>query len=940
MTPETTSDGPERRLFDKALDLPPGPERDAWLAETCGADASLKARIEALLGAHEDETSFLSDKASAEPKTPAELSGTLIGNYKLREQIGEGGFGTVWVADQEKPVRRRVALKIIKMGMDTKEVIARFEQERQALAMMDHPNIAKVLDAGATESGRPFFVMELVRGIQITDYCDQNNLPTEERLELFAKVCQAVQHAHQKGIIHRDLKPSNVLVTLHDGIPVPKVIDFGIAKATEGRLTDVTIYTQLHQFVGTPAYMSPEQAEMSGLDMDTRSDIYSLGVLLYELLAGRTPFDGKELMASGIDAMRKTIREQEPVRPSNRLATLNDEDLITTAKRRSADKAKLLHALKGDLDWIVMKCLEKDRTRRYDTANGLAADIRRHLSNEPVVARPPSAAYRFQKAWRRNKLAYTAGMAVALALVIGLVASILALDGKNRVLKAKQEALLAQERAKSVANIVEAMMTKVVSKLRDQDNRTAISAVIEAADQVASQNIKGSPYAEFTFRKAIRDQHLSQGMFQLKDAVAQIKLMEELLPQLTEAELPAPERQEFLIHAAGMHANYDDFAGGTAKLRKLRQQLESTEPRRTDLIVETLIMESDANIIEGRMAEAERLAREACEVGAEVSGQYNLTKEGPWPRLANVLLGQGKYEDALEPARKALERISAKTPRANINKFAGRMVDALCGSQHFGEAEELIKKLEENAKLWGAPGQSELDLLTVQIHLAQGHWKEAETILIENGLKPDADISEWRLGAYAAAVIGAESGDDTAYSKFVRKVYEYRAVADTQSAYWLLEILSLQPQPKEFQDVAESVHQKLEATSFGWWTPLAMLGKARRSIFDRDYQEALNAIKQFETKNDLLGVAKLVHRQVLSENRHEYTRAIAIAGLNRQEEAEEVFRKASQKTSGPPIGGDSHAIVGKYFSDRYSRLWAARELKERGIEVPEDAVTQ
>src|SRR5213075_1061357 len=257
---------------------------------------------------------------------------------------------------------------------------------------------------GTTENGRPYFVMELVRGIRITDYCDQNHLDTSQRLELFIQVCNAVQHAHQKGIIHRDLKPSNILVTLHDGVPVPKIIDFGIAKATEGRLTEQTVYTELHQFIGTPAYMSPEQAEMSGLDIDTRSDIYSLGVLLYELLAGSTPFDAKELMALGIDAMRKTIREKEPMRPSTRLATLKGEELTTTAKRRSTQAPKLIHQLKGDLDWIVMKCLEKDRTRRYDTANGLAVDLLRHLNNEPVFARPPSAAYRIQKAVRRHKL--------------------------------------------------------------------------------------------------------------------------------------------------------------------------------------------------------------------------------------------------------------------------------------------------------------------------------------------------------------------------------------------------------------------------------------------------------------------------------------------------------------------------------------------------------
>jgi WD40 repeat protein len=317
-----------------------------------------------------------------------------------------------------------VALKVIKLGMDTKSVVARFEAERQALAMMDHPNIAKVLDAGETETGRPYFVMELVRGIKVTEYCDQNKLATRERLDLFIKICQAVQHAHQKGIIHRDLKPSNILVTLHDGVPVPKVIDFGIAKATEGRLTDLTLYTELHQFIGTPAYMSPEQAEMSGLDIDTRSDIYSLGVLLYELLTGYTPFDAKELSASGLDAMRRTIREKDPLRPSTRLHSLSGQELIATAHRRGVEAPKLVHLLKGDLDWIVIKCLEKDRTRRYDTANGLASDLKRFLVHEPVVARPPSGLYRFQKLVRRNKLLFAAGTGIAGSLVLGMVLSL------------------------------------------------------------------------------------------------------------------------------------------------------------------------------------------------------------------------------------------------------------------------------------------------------------------------------------------------------------------------------------------------------------------------------------------------------------------------------------------------------------------------------------
>jgi WD40 repeat protein len=468
----------EEALFQAAV-LLTGAERAAFLNGACIGNPALRARLEALLAAHDQPDDLVPTQVEAarpaiKPSladAPDEAVGQTLGRYKLLERVGEGGCGVVYVAEQTEPVRRRVALKVIKLGMDTKQVVARFEAERQALAMMDHPNIAKVLDAGTTDVGRPYFVMELVRGIRITDYCDQANLSTKDRLDLFIKVCQAIQHAHQKGIIHRDIKPSNILVTLHDGVPVPKVIDFGIAKATEGRLTDNTVYTQLHQFIGTPAYMSPEQAEMSGLDIDTRSDIYSLGVLLYELLAGSTPFNGRELMSQGIDAMRRTIREKEPQRPSTRLATLGADQFTTTAKRRSADTSKLLHQLKGDLDWIVMKCLEKDRQRRYDTANGLAADLKRHLNNEPVTARPPSTAYRFQKAFRRNKVVFAAGAAVALALLLGIIASTWQ---SVRATQAKRGAVAAQageslQRQKAEANEQKAVAAQAnEARLRQQ----------------------------------------------------------------------------------------------------------------------------------------------------------------------------------------------------------------------------------------------------------------------------------------------------------------------------------------------------------------------------------------------------------------------------------------------------------------------------------------
>ena len=412
-------------IFHAALARPDPAGRAAFVSVLCKGAPNLRKRVSRLLEMHEDapgkleQVPLTADIEAELTRCRPEAAGDRIGPYQLVEEIGEGGFGTVWMAEQERPVRRRVALKILKQGMDTKEVIARFEQERQALAMMEHPNIACVFDAGATLLGRPYFVMELVRGVKITDYCDLHQLSMKERLELFIRVCQAVQHAHQKGIIHRDLKPSNILVTVNDGEAVPKVIDFGVAKATQGRITDGTLFTYVEQIVGTPLYMSPEQAELTSLDIDTRSDIYSLGVLLYELLTGATPLDTATMARAGIDEIRRLIREIDPPRPSVRVRMLAAE----TAKRRPVDGAGVHAALRGDLDWIVMKCLEKDRKRRYDTANSLVLDLQRHLANEVVDARPPTAAYLIEKFARRHRGPVLAAAAVLLVLCAGLVIS-------------------------------------------------------------------------------------------------------------------------------------------------------------------------------------------------------------------------------------------------------------------------------------------------------------------------------------------------------------------------------------------------------------------------------------------------------------------------------------------------------------------------------------
>jgi WD40 repeat protein/serine/threonine protein kinase len=409
---------PEQSIFLAALELPTPAERAAYLKGACGPDPVLLANVQELLAAHDTGDDFLNRPPNATADEPlTERSGTVIGPYKLLQQIGEGGMGVVYMAEQQEPIRRRVALKIIKPGMDSEQVIARFEAERQALALMDHQNIAKVLDAGTTESGCPYFVMELVHGVPITQYCDDHHLTPKERLELFLPVCHAVQHAHQKGIIHRDLKPSNVLVCLYDGVPVPKVIDFGVAKATGPQLTERTMFTHFGTLVGTLEYMSPEQAEMSQLGIDTRSDVYSLGVLLYELLTGTTPLQRHRLREAGFDEIRRLIREEEPPRPSTRLST-SGVALAAISAQRQTEPAKLTRLVRGELDWIVMKALEKDRNRRYETANGLAQDVERYLHDEPVEACPPTARYRLRKFARKHQsgLATAAGFAILLVL--------------------------------------------------------------------------------------------------------------------------------------------------------------------------------------------------------------------------------------------------------------------------------------------------------------------------------------------------------------------------------------------------------------------------------------------------------------------------------------------------------------------------------------------
>ena len=486
--------------------------------------------------------------APADPDAPLPEAGTIgaqddlepvIGNYTLVERIGEGGFGVVYRAEQRQPVRREVALKVIKLGMDTKEVVARFAAERQALALMEHPNISQVFDAGSTRLGRPYFVMELVRGVPITEYCDDVQLDIAARLDLFLAACQAVHHAHQKGVIHRDIKPSNVLVTLHDGEAVPKIIDFGIAKATDRRLTEKTLFTEQHQMIGTPEYMAPEQADLSGQDVDTRADIYSLGVLLYELLTGTKPHDLKSVLKDGFGAVLEHIRDVDPPRPSDRVSTLDADLLAAAARERNTTGALLGKSVVGDLDWIVMKALEKDRARRYESASALAADIERYRNDEPVLARPPSRAYRLRKYIRRHRVGVAASCAVGLALIIGAVLALRGyLEAERQLARAQRAERTAQDEAR------DARTARAEADERAEEARLERDAKSEALKKVES--------AHAARKEALTK--LGKALTKTDAALGRVRIMG-LVHSSAVAEREDPMRALLLAREAARHAS-------------------------------------------------------------------------------------------------------------------------------------------------------------------------------------------------------------------------------------------------------------------------------------------------------------------------------------------------------------------------------------------------
>jgi serine/threonine protein kinase len=657
------SDTPRRKaeeLFQQAVDLPPE-QRGPYLDEHCEEEPALRADVESLLANVEDDNFASLQGVEGLDEEDGDLVGERIGPYKLVELVGEGGFGSVYMAEQEEPVRRRVALKIVKLGMDTKQVVARFDAERQALAMMDHPNIARVFDAGATGVGRPYFVMELVRGIPITEFSDQNHLSTRQRLELFISVCRAVQHAHQKGVIHRDLKPSNVMVTLHDGMPVPKIIDFGIAKAIEEPLTDKTCVTGFRQFVGTPEYVSPEQAELSGLDVDTRTDIYSLGVLLYELLTGTTPFDSKTLRNATYEEVQRIIREQEPITPSRRVSTLG-EALPRIAKARRAEPHALCRLVRGDLDWIVMKALEKDRTRRYETAADLATDIRRHLDSEPVSAGPPDMAYKLAKFVRRNRVAVGAGSVVAAALICGVVVATTfyfqAATERDAARMAKARADQEAARSQTIADFLQDLFIST-------DPTQAIARDLDVETVVArARDVFGDDHATVAAT-------LSSRALQLQSA----------------GELEAAERL------------YNE------SLRVWRELYGDENIN----VATTLSALGMLLLIKGDDAGAKQVLRESIRITRSLPHEDNLAICETLSMLAQVLGNRGEYDEAEELLRESIRVRRAVAPHQRLQVAV--TLDSLSTMLNLaGRSDALTASVPESLEAWrqAVPGRGPL----------------------------------------------------------------------------------------------------------------------------------------------------------------------------------------------------------------------------------------
>jgi non-specific serine/threonine protein kinase/serine/threonine-protein kinase len=751
----------EEEIFHEALARRKPEERAAYLEEVCGGDAALRASVEALLQADVGATGFLDrppDPAATVDLPHSESPGMVIGPYKLLQEIAEGGFGVVFLAEQQQPLRRKVALKIIKPGMDTRQVVARFEAERQALALMDHPNIARVLDGGETALGRPYFVMELVDGVPITDFCDRNHLTVRRRLEIFVGVCQAVQHAHQKGIIHRDLKPSNILVARQDDRPVVKVIDFGVAKAMGQKLTERTLFTDAAQIVGTPLYMSPEQADLGGLDIDTRADIYALGVLLYELLTGTTPFDRDRLRKMALDEVRRIIREEEPARPSARMSTLGERSETVSVNRQS-DPKRLVRLFRRELDWIVMNCLERDRTRRYETANGLARDVQRYLNDEPVEACPPSPAYRLRKfALAHRRLLGVAAaftLILAAATVVSTHQAVRAKLAESATGLERDKALAEKERADkqvAIARAVNDFLQKDLLGQADIANQAAgkernknitVRELLDRAAQGIEARFQGQGQTEAAVRLTLGTAYRGLGEY----PEAQKHLDRSLLLRERELGPNHPATLESLQALAGLNSDRGQYA----EAERLYQQVLGS--RRANLgpdhpdTLQTLNDLGDAYTYRGRYQDAERLLKQVLERRQARLGPDHLGTLQTMQSLASLYCRRTEYDAAGRFGKRAMDGFRDKLGVDHPDTLeATSMLALIYTSQNrFDEAERLYTEVVEvyRAKL----GPDHPDSLDATQNLADLHYYRK---LYDRAIalhKPVLKARQARLGA-------------------------------------------------------------------------------------------------------------------------------------------------------------------------------------------------
>jgi len=938
-----------KELFGAALDLPDATARQALLDRECSDDPELRRRVEVLLAAHNQPESVLERPLAiqCEPATDTfrprgETIGTVIADrYKLLEEIGEGGMGTVWMAQQTEPVKRTVAVKLIKPGMDSRQVLARFEAERQALALMDHPNIAKVFDGGmtgepdararegrdplarASGSGRPYFAMELVKGVPITRYCDEHHLTPRQRLELFVPVCHAVQHAHQKGIIHRDLKPSNVLVALYDDKPVPKIIDFGVSKAMGQQLTEETLHTGFGAVVGTVEYMSPEQASFNNLDIDTRSDIYSLGVLLYELLAGSPPFTKKELEQAGVLEMLRVIREQEPSKPSTKLSTA--EGLPTLAANRGTEPAKLTKLVRGELDWIVMKALEKDRSRRYETANGFAMDLQRYLADEPVQACPPSAAYRFRKFARRNKGALAAGSSAALVVLVGsvflAVSNVLIARAKDQ-----KEAALDQARINEDA-------AKQQRQLAQENLKTALDAVHQMLTEVADKDLAEVPQME-PVRKALLERALAfyQGFLRQNAADPAMRL------EVGKAHYRLGAIHRYLGH----HDRAEKALGeAIAQLEQLAGEMPA-DPAPRVALAESQFALGGVLAGLGRSPEAEKAYLRSLEQLQALAAQfpterkYRLDQTDLYTHLGGIyarLQGRRKAEDAYRQALAIQEREAPGSPNASTWEKLAQVLHQL---GQVPPAEQALRRALEIRKKQAAdaPGDP-----AARNALAATH-RQVGAFLGKTGRREAGD-EHYREAVSIAAQLAADFPHIPSYRAALANSYlnlggvlHSRRPAESEQVR------------RRAMDLAEKLAAEFPSPPWHWSlvincttnVGILLASQGRHSEAEALYRRATETYDRLPA--EIARDPKVVY---LAAAAHRW-RAELLRKTGRDEEAEQAYRRAMvvcEKHAGEPavaagvrgFMGHTYRILGGFLGEQPGRLPEAEAPYRKAAEV-------